>query len=333
MSQTTAQLVSEINGGPIAGSRNRIINGDMRIDQRNNGAAITANGYPVDRFTLSKDTAALGLSAQRVAEAPAGFTNSTKFTINTATATGASEANTLVQSIEGYNVADLNFGTASALNFTISFWVKCSTTGTFGGGLRNAAANRYRAFSYSINAANTWEYKTITIPGDTTGTWATDNSAGLIIFWSIGTGVNYSGSTSAWGTSVAVSATGATSITNTSGATWQITGVQLEPGTVATPFERRSYGQELALCQRYYQLLINVNYGGDTVSGSNMQYSLAIPQMRANPTVTETSVTSTNVAAVAFTVFGSNTLRTFLTPNGTNRYVSREMTLALSIEL
>jgi len=228
----------------------------MRIDQRNNGASVAVGSggpYTVDRFPVYKDTASLGLSAQRVTDAPAGFTNSLRLTVTSPVSPAVGEANTAAQVIEGFNVSDLAWGTANAQTITISFWVKCSAAGTFGGGVVNEGYNRSRTFSYTITSANTWEYKTVTIPGDTGGGWATTNGAGLRLYLSIGAGANISAAPGSWIAGVFVSATGATSITNTNGATFQITGVQLEAGSVATPFERRPFGAELALCQRYYE--------------------------------------------------------------------------------
>ena len=131
--------------------------------------------------------------------------------------------------------------------------MRSSLTGTFGGSLRNSAANRSYPFSYTISVADTWEYKTITIPGDTTGTWLTDTGIGISVFISLGAGATLSGTAGAWAGSNFQSATGAVSVVGTSGATFYITGVQLETGSVATPFERRPYGTELMLCQRYYE--------------------------------------------------------------------------------
>jgi hypothetical protein len=155
------------------------------------------------------------------------------------------------QVIEGFNVADLGWGSADAQTVTLSFWVRSSVTGTFGGAVQNASENRAYAFTYSIAVANTWEKKTITIPGDTTGTWAKDNTQGMIINWSLGVGTTYSSTANSWAAQSSFSATGSTALLNTLNATFYITGVQLEAGTVATPFERRSYGHELSLCQRY----------------------------------------------------------------------------------
>jgi hypothetical protein len=184
-------------------------------------------------------------------------------------------------------VADLGWGTAAAQTITLSFWVRSSLTGTFGGAVKNSALNRAYPFSYAINAANTWEQKSITISGDTTGTWLTDNSIGLWLMLGIGVGSTYSGTAGAWSGSTFFSATGATSVVGTSGATFYITGVQLEAGSVATPFEHRQYGQELALCQRYYYQPSSQNYHGVRYSGTSPWVTIPFPvPMRATPTLT-----------------------------------------------
>jgi hypothetical protein len=232
--------------------RNRIINGDMRIDQRNAGAAVTASSsFPVDRFVIrySMDGTC---SVQQDSDAPLGFTNSLKFTT-----TAADTDLTSTQSVrfeyraEGRDVADLGFGSASAKTITLSFWVRSSLTGTFGGSLMNSANDRSYPFNYTISAANTWEQKTITVAGDTTGTWLADNGIGIRVFFGLGAGTDRSGTAGAWASDQYWSATGAVSVIGTLDATWYITGVQLEVGSVATPFERRPFGAELALCQRY----------------------------------------------------------------------------------
>ena len=261
----TANL-SSVNGGPIAGSRNRIINGDMQIDQRNAGASGTASAYTVDRWQYYATQSSKGTWQQNAGSVtpPAGFTNYLGFTSSSAYTVTASDVFQIAQYIEGFNVADLGWGTASARTVTLSFWVRSSLTGTFGGALVNSATNRSYSFSYSISSANTWEQKSITIAGDTTGTWLTNNGNGVQVNFALGVGSTYSGTSGSWAGTLYLSATGATSVVGTNGATFYITGVQLEPGSTATPFERRSYGQELALCQRYFQK----SYNQTTVPGT-----------------------------------------------------------------
>ena len=247
---TTPALV---NGTALA-FRNKIINGAMTIDQRNNGAAVTVNDtgiYTLDRWAGVDLTDGV-LSFQQITDAPVGFTNSLKVTVTTAdTNLGINQWAAVRQQIEGFNVADLGFGTANAKTITASFWVKSSLTGTFGGSFQNGAQDRGYPFSYTILSANTWEYKTVTIDGDTTGTWLTNNGVGLRIHFSLGSNSANAGTAGAWANGALYTVTGATSVVGTNGATFYITGVQLEAGSVATPFENRPIGTELALCQRY----------------------------------------------------------------------------------
>jgi hypothetical protein len=234
--------------------KNRIINGAMVIDQRNAGASVTptTSTYTLDRWNAVNSITSK-YTVQQVSDAPTGFINSLKVTSSAATSLGASDYYYLQQNIEGLNVFDFAFGTASAATSTLSFWVKSSLTGTFGGVLSNSAANRSYPFTYTISAANTWEQKTVTITGDTTGTWLTTNGTGLRVDFGLGVGSTYSGTAGAWAATTYVSATGATSVVGTNGATFYITGVQLEKGSTATSFDYRPYGTELALCQRYYE--------------------------------------------------------------------------------
>jgi hypothetical protein len=245
-----------LNIDDLYGFRNRIINGDMRIDQRNAGASVTVNAaskFAVDRFTTNYTTAiGATLAIQQVTDAPVGFINSYKLTVTTgATASGIQVA-ALWHSIEGTNVSDLAWGTANAKTVTLSFWVKSSLTGTFGASLLNVDSDRSYPFTYSISVADTWEHKTITIAGDTSGTWLTTTGIGIRVNFGWGTGPDRLGTAGAWVGARVQGVTGETSIISNTGATWYITGVQLEVGSVATPFERRQFGTELALCQRYY---------------------------------------------------------------------------------
>jgi hypothetical protein len=233
--------------------RNRIINGDMRIDQRNAGASGTAGAYTVDRWLFNASLATKGTWQQNAGSVtpPVGFSNYLGFTSNSSYSVTSGDYFTFVQFIEGLNLQDLAWGTVSAKTITISFWVRSSLTGTFGGVINNGAFNRSYPFTYVINSANTWEQKSITIPGDTTGTWLTTNGIGISLQLSMGSGATYAGTPSTWASTVYASATGCQSVVGTNGATFYITGVQLEVGSVATPFERRQYGTELMLCQRY----------------------------------------------------------------------------------
>ena len=254
----TAQL-SSLNGGALSGARNRIINGDMRIDQRNAGASVTpTNGqFSVDRWACFLAQASKYSVQQNAGSItpPAGFTKYAGITSLSTYSVGASEWFGIAQRIEGFNIADLNWGTASAISATLSFWVRSSLTGTFGGSINNNGFSYNYPFSFAINSANTWEYKTVSITAPTSGTWLSDNSSGAQVHFSLGTGSSYASTAGTWSSTANIlTATGATSVVGTNGATFYITGVQLEAGSVSTPYERRSYGQELALCERYYQV-------------------------------------------------------------------------------
>jgi hypothetical protein len=306
----TAAILSSINGGPISGARNRIINGDMRIDQRNAGAAVTSdaatNPYTVDRWRSLAISGSGQFSMQRSTVAPATFSNSLLCTSLAATSLGASDAFGFRQAIEGLNCSDLGFGTANAQTATLSFWVRSSLTGTFGGAVANNSANRSYPFTFTINSANTFEYKTVAVPGDTTGTWGTDNTTGINIWFSLGMGSTRSGTAGAWAAADYRSATGATSVVGTNGATFYITGVQLEAGTVATPFERRSYGQELSLCQRYYEAGAFNFTGYQTIgNGYGQRHVFAVPK-RATPTMTTTGSAGANLTNANLSADGPN---------------------------
>lgn len=257
---STTGSISSLN---TFGFENRIINGGMVIDQRNAGAVVTPvdGQYTIDRF-VSGMTQSAKYSVQQVTDAPTGFNFSLKVTSLSSFAVGAGDTFLISQHLEGFNTADLLFGTASAATVTLSFWVKSTLTGSFGGALENSAQNRAYPFGYTINSASTWEYKTVTITGDTTGTWVgATNGLGLRVRFGLGSGANFMATAGAWTGSDRVQPTGTVSVVATNGATWQVTGVQLEKGTQATSFDFRSIGQELALCQRYYEVFYADNAG------------------------------------------------------------------------
>ena len=283
--------------------KNRIINGDMVIDQRNAGASVTqtaTGGYCVDRWTINGSITTKFTAQQNAAAVtpPTGFTNYLGVTSSSSYTLLAGDYFYLMQGIEGFNVSDLDCGTATAKTVTLSFWVRSSLTGTFGGTLRNliSGATRSYPFTYTISVANTWELKSVTIAGDTSGTWATGSGNSLTICFSMGTGSTYSGTAGAWAGSNLVSATGATSVVSTNGATWYVTGVQLEVGSTATPFERRLYNQELANCQRYYYNYVNAALGVANPIGVSANFSTTriftvvkyAVTMRTTPTISAT---------------------------------------------
>jgi len=250
---TGITLDGQFNSASSMGFKNRILNGGMVIDQRNAGASITptATVYSVDRWQATVNVASKA-SFDQTTTAPTGFTNSMLVTSLSAYSVAAGDVVTYRQQIEGFNIADLGWGTASAATITVSFWVRSSLTGTFGGSVKNGGSTRSYPFTYTISVADTWEQKTVIIAGDTTGTWPTDNTSGLILSFGLGVGSTTSGTAGAWAGANYNSATGATSVVGTNGATFYITGVQLEKGSTATSFDYRPYGTELALCQRYF---------------------------------------------------------------------------------
>ena len=299
--------------------RNRIINGDINIDQRFGGTANTPVGasagtYVIDRWCFQCSPASkISIQQMQVANssasnyeassAPAGFINSMKFTVASANTVGAGDYYNLYQAVEGVNVQDLDWGTAAAKPVTLSFWVKSSVVGTYTGALKNADVNRSYPYTYTISSANTWEQKTVTITGDTTGTWKKDNTVGIYVGFNLGAGASFTGGTvNTWSAINTQGVTGQTSLqgASNSGATWYLTGVQLEPGSTATPFEHRPFGMELALCQRYYY-----SWSSSGLSDNYYHYSPYVSSppnttasvgyffpvtMRANPTMVGTGL-------------------------------------------
>jgi hypothetical protein len=295
--------------------RNRIINGAMVISQRNAGASVTptATAFTLDRWQASLSVTSK-FSVQQDAGAvtpPVGFNDYLGVTSLSAYTVGAAESFSINQSIEGNNIADFGWGTANAKTVTLSFWVRSSLTGAFGGALRNSALNRSYPFSYTISAADTWEQKSITIAGDTSGTWLTTNGVGIRVGFGLGNGATFSGTAGAWAAGNLPSTTGATSVVGTNGATFYITGVQFEVGTQATSFEYRQYTTELQLCQRYYYKVnadTSSSFFSDgqcdqtTTAKGTIQFKVS---MRINPTALEQSGTAAdyrvNHSAIATT--------------------------------
>jgi hypothetical protein len=289
--------------GVSQGFKNRIINCAMTISQRNGTSSVTANDgtFSVDRYKFETSQSSK-LTTQQDAGAvtpPAGFSDYLGITSSSAYSITSTDYFGVYQFIEGFNIADLNWGTANAKTVTLSFWVRSSLTGTFGGSLRNNNADRSYPYSYTISSANTWEYKTVTIAGDTSGTWEVTNGTGIRVGFGLGVGSNYSGTAGAWASANQSSATGATSVVGTNGATFYITGVQLEVGSTATSFDYRPYTTELQLCQRYFEKSFSVSKVPDGSLGSSIyassfsdqsnnavyNYKLSV-EKRANPTIT-----------------------------------------------
>ena len=254
--------ITDINGGQLS-NRNLIINGAMVIDQRNDGSSVTVNSstnyFAADRFKFGISSSPTGAGTlQQVSDGPDGFVKSNKFTVTTADSSiPATQSYNLMQEIEGQNVSNLAWGSSAAKTITFSFYVKTSLNGTFGGSIQNSARDRSYPFTYSISSseANTWVRREITVVGDTSGTWLTTNGVGLRVLWGIGNGSSRTASAGAWTGSDARGATGQVQVIGTNSATFQVTGVQLEVGEVATAFEHRSVSDELARCERYFEVI------------------------------------------------------------------------------
>jgi hypothetical protein len=310
----------EFNSDSSFGFKNRIINGAMVIDQRNAGASVTATTdyrYSLDRWDYRLTQGSKFTVQQNAGSVtpPVGFTNYLGITSSSAYSVVASDFFDIEQRIEGFNVSDFGFGTANAKTVTLSFWVRSSLTGTFGGAIKNGNSDRSYPFSYTISSANTWEQKSVTIAGDTSGTWATNSDIGLIVQFSLGAGSTYSGTVNTWAGANYYQPTGATSVVGTNGATFYITGVQLEVGSTATSFDYRPYTTELQLCQRYYWKTTGTSGNGYVAVGAggyqsstNFIAQLTYPvQMRSSPTISiGTSLFINTASFPSVTAIGTN---------------------------
>jgi len=277
--------------------RNLIINGDMKIDQRNAGASVTpsaGNTYTLDRWLASANQASKFTVQQNAASItpPSSFEYYLGATSSSAYSVLTGDYLNIQQRIEGFNVNHLGWGTSAAKTVTLSFWVRSSLTGTFGGAIKDNTNNYSYPYSYTISSANTWEQKSITIAGPTAGSWSSTTGIGMQVLWSLGAGATYSGTAGSWSANDYRSVTGATSVVGTSGATFYITGVQLEVGDAATPFEHRPYGAELALCYRYYYQVNSygfINMTTNVYNGTIVKFPVS---MRVTPTCTLYSTTT-----------------------------------------
>jgi hypothetical protein len=282
--------------------KNRIINGAMTFDQRNNGASMALNGglgqYGIDRFAYNSSQASK-LTAQQSTIAPVGFYNSNVVTVSSAATIGSGDYFTMFQYVEANNMFDFGWGTANAKTVTLSFWVRSSVTGTFVVGFLNSTFNRTYLATYTISTANTWEKKSVTVPGDTTGSWTTSGTGiGVTVRFDLGSGSSGMGTANAWNAGNYWSVSGAASATfpTNAGATLYITGLQLEVGVTATDFDYRPYTTELALCQRYCQVFkgsdgvsnsyVRMGYGYFSGTGTALCYITNKVNMRTQASVT-----------------------------------------------
>ena len=298
-----------VSSSGLYGFKNRLINSAMVIDQRNAGASVTnttSNLYVTDRWNIYGQQASKFTAQQNAGSVtpPTGFKYYLGITSSSAYTVLSGDNFKVLQPIEGYNVSDLGWGAAGASPVTLSFWVRSSLTGTFGGSFTNSAYNRSYPFTYTISSANTWEQKSVTIAGDTSGTWLTTNGIGVNVIFSMGMGTDQSGTAGAWAAGNYQSATGAVSVVGTNGATFYITGVQLEKGSTATSFDYRPYGTELSLCYRYfYKWQAGTSFAkvgfGRTYSTTNGAITTYLPQpMRSTPTGSYSSLSHFDIAGL-----------------------------------
>ena len=296
--------LTSINGGQVGGSRNKIINGAMEINQRGTAAVATDQAFPSDRFKTG-EAGGGNMTCQVVADAPAGFRNSIKAIASTADdCSQAADEYTIQHRIEGNNVVDLYYGNSGAKTTTLSFWVKSSLTGNFACFLVNAAQNRSLVKQYNIAQADTWEKKSVTFVGDEAGTWLITNGIGLNLCFTLGAGTNYAGTIDSWQGSRLMRGSSSVQFMATVNATWFVTGIQLEVGSTATDFEYRSNGQELALCRRYFRKFGGIagqplsQQGAQYLDGNTIYFSYMadLSEMRAAPTASLTGTVNTDYA-------------------------------------
>jgi len=306
----SGNFANTINVPNTFGFKNRIINGAMTANQYVSSAVTLSSSvqFPLDRFGVAKSSGAT-ITAQQSSTAPAGFSNSIKFAVTTGASPSSSDYNVFFQRIEGYNFADLNWGTANAKSATVSFWVQSSVTGTYSIYIRSGDNNLSYLANYTISSANTWQQVSITITPPTSGTFNTNNTQAIQMSWDLGSGSTYQGTANTWLSGGYVYTGTQTPLSAVTGATFYITGVQLEVGTQATSFDYRPYGTELALCQRYYQYLGGSTTSGDQYIASGMcnttvqarfSYIFPVP-MRTSPAVTFPSASNFNVYSGAVT--------------------------------
>lgn len=294
-------VASNVSAPAYTGSKNLLINGAFRFDQRWGGALqtlTTSNRYICDKwaFLISGNAGTITSQQTTATDGPAGFPNYMRLQTTVIDASmGSTKFLQLAQRIEGNLLAALQFGTGRAQSVSMSFWVRSSLTGLFAGSIQNAVAGtRSYVFNYTINAANTWELKTVTIPGDVVGTWVTNSGLGMQLTLDYGSGTNFKTTANVWTAGQFFSTSGTVNITGTLNATFDITGVQLEAGSIPTNFERLQYTHELVLCQRYFGSssgLVTI-WSGNTAASTSYYVSVTLKAtMRAAPSVSISNTT------------------------------------------
>ena len=303
-----AETVQEAREIVSAGRKNLIINGDIQVSQRYGQTATTTGSgtYVIDRFRHENGNAG-STTCQRVVDAPPGFYTSMKITVTgTDTSIAANDYSYVRHIIEGANINHLNWGSSNAKTVTLSFWVKSSIIGPHAGAFWNANFDRSFPFDYIINSANSWEHKSITVPGCPDGTWETGFGRGINVAWTQLSGSTYTGTPNQWNSAGDIASENLVNLLATSGATWYITGIQLEIGSNATEFENRPYAEEFRLCQRYFYKKVEPVWGYNI--GTNNNYYRApidFPViMRTTPTMSAISVDLGGASAYGFQFSG-----------------------------
>ena len=311
--------IASINGGPLAGFRNRIINGDFDIAQRGTSFAAIANGtYSLDRWAWGQAGAMVCTVTQSTDVPNNTFQSSYKVDVTTVDSSiAAGDFATVIQAIEGYNVRDL-IGTT----FTLSFWVKSPNTGAHSVGFRNGTVNRSHIKEYTITTANTWEYKTLTVNGGliTAGSWDWTNGSGLNVVFTLACGTTYQNTADAWHTGNFFATANQVNVMDNTANDFFLTGVQIEPGPVATPFERRPIGTELALCQRYFQLVSSFGFGYAPSGSQRAANPFFMTEMRAVPSIVVTGATGVNCTGQAAVNIGTRSFGITTTVLGLGGY-------------
>jgi hypothetical protein len=333
-----AALGNAYNDGALS-NRNLIINGSMVISERYGAASQSPapSGYGIDRWATYKSGAGT-FSIQQSTDGPSGFYNSALITVTSNSTPSGGDYYMFQHPIEGYNMSQLDWGASGAKDVTLSFWVKSSVTGTFGGSLRSSTGNYSYVFEYTVNSSSTWEYKSVNISGATVDTWNSTNGSGINLLFSLGQGTTYATSTvGSWTAGNFHSLTTETDLIATASATWQITGVQLEVGDTATPFEHRSYGDELARCQRYYSQIYYQYEGVVGLVGNYAPCNPVLPvTMRAAGTITHTNGASggdiSGLLSSSVRAYGLNTVVVGIITSGTG-YGYYVADLAIDAEL
>jgi len=284
-----AELAALIGSQTALSNRNLIINGAMQVDQRNSGSSVSAphNTYTLDRLNTYQSGGGAYSVQQQTSVTPVGFGFAAKINVDTIDSSiAAGDYYMLTYNFEGHDTAQLEFGTSGAKTVTLSFYVRSSLTGTFSGAINNDASDRAYTFEYTIDSADTWERKTITVAGDQSGTWpGAVNTRSIKIRWALALGSTYSNTAGSWASGDYYGTSNQVNLMATLNNTFYITGVQLELGEQATPFEHRSYADELRRCQRYFTYICSYSDNARVIGPAHYKSSTQVRVFAETPVV------------------------------------------------